>query len=356
MVVFGVEVILVPMADPVMLTTARQSRGLTQSGLARAAGLSQAFISKAEAGLGELDSERLDRIAAALEYPVSLLTLHSEEHSFVSSCSFHRKRRSLPVAKVRQVHACLDIARVQAEELLRDLPIPSVRLPQAPVTDDGVTGPREIAQLARSALGLPPGPVACLTAAVEEAGVIVLSWDLGHTQGDAVSQWLPGHRPVMLLYRGAPGDRLRFSTAHELGHLVMHTLPVDGQEVQADLFASELLMPAAEIRDELRNLDMPALARLKARWGVSMAALMRRGRDLGEVSDYRYRELNIELSKAGWRTREPVEVPGERPRLLGNAVAFLRGKGLTDASIASRGRTDISGLMTMIGEQGEPGE
>jgi Zn-dependent peptidase ImmA (M78 family) len=136
--------------------------------------------------------------------------------------------------------------------------------------------------------------------------------------------------------------------------MVMHTLPVDGQEEDADLFASELLMPAAEIRDELSHLDMPALARLKARWGVSMAALIRRARDLGEISHYRYRELNIELSKAGWRTREPVEVPAERPRLLADAVAFLRSKGLTDTSIASRGRTDIAGLRAMIGEQGEP--
>ena len=95
---------------------------------------------------------------------------------------------------------------------------------------------------------------------------------------------------------------------------------------------------------------MPALARLKARWGVSMAALIRRGRDLGEVTEYRYRELNIELSKAGWRTREPVEVPAERPRLLADAVGLLRSNGLTDISIASRGRMDITGLMAMINE------
>ena len=319
-------------------------------------GLSQAFISKAEAGLGELDGERLDRVAAVLGYPVSLLTLRSEEHSLVSACAFHRKRSSLSVAKVRQVHACLDIARVQAEELLRDVPTPPVGLPQVSITEDGVTGAREIARIARSALGLPPGPIADLIAAVEGAGAIVLSWDLGHTQGDAVSQWLAGHRPVMLLYRAAPGDRLRFSTAHELGHLIMHTSPVDGQEDEADVFASELLMPAAEIRKELGNLDMPALARLKARWGVSMAALIRRARDLDMVSDYKYRELNIELSKAGWRTREPGEVPSERPQLLRNAVTSLRDKGLTDTSIASLGRTDVAGLMMMIGEQGEPGE
>jgi transcriptional regulator with XRE-family HTH domain len=208
-----------------MLATVRQARGLTQSELARMTGLSQAFVSKAEAGQAELDGERLDCVAAVLRQPVSLLCLRSEEHSLVSACAFHRKRSSLPVSKVRQVHACLDVARVQAEELLRGLPVPAVGLRRLPQGRDGVSGPREIARQVRTNLGLPCGPVKDLIGAVEAAGVMVLSWDLGHKQGDAVSQWLPGHRPVMVLYRAAPGDRLRFSAAHELGHLVMHTEP-----------------------------------------------------------------------------------------------------------------------------------
>jgi hypothetical protein len=84
-----------------------------------------------------------------------------------------------------------------------------------------------------------------------------------------------------------------------------------------------------------------------------MAALIRRARDLGTITDYRYRELNIELSKAGWRTREPVEIPAEQPKLLAGAVALLRGKGLTDLAIASRGHMDIGDLMAMTNEQGE---
>jgi Zn-dependent peptidase ImmA (M78 family) len=341
----------VSVADPVMLTTARQARGLTQAGLARLSGLSQAFISKAEAGQAEMDGDRLARAAAALRYPESLLCMTAEEHSLVSACAFHRKRSALPVSKVRQVHACLDLARVQAEELLRDAASPPVKLRRIHPDADKAIGPREIARIVRTDLGLPEGPVADLTAAVEAAGVVVLSWDLGHQQGDAVSQWLEGHRPVMLLYRAAPGDRLRHSTGHELGHLVMHTEPVERQEQQADLFASELLMPAAVIRDELAGLDMPALARLKSRWGVSMASLIRRAHDLGAITDYRYKELNIEMSKAGWRTREPVSMPAERPGLLAEAVTRLRGKGLDDQAIAERARMHVGDLLTLISEE-----
>ena len=341
-----------PVADPVMLATARQARGLTQAELARQAGLSQAFISKAEAGQVELDGERLIQAADVLRYPVSLLCLTAEVHSLVSTCVFHRKRSSLPVSKIKQVHASLDLARVQAEELLCDIPVAEVCLPRMRPSQDGEIGPRDIARRVRAGLALAEGPVQDLTAAVEDAGVVVLSWDLGSRQGDAVSQWLAGHRPIVLMYSAAPGDRQRFSLAHELGHAVMHTEPVDRQEEQADQFASELLMPAKAIRAELSNLDMPALARLKARWGVSMAALIRRARDLGAISDYRYKELNIELSKAGWRSREPVEVSPERPRLLADVVALLREKGLDDRAIAERGRMDIRDLHVLLDHQG----
>ena len=100
-------------------------------------GLSQAFISKAEAGQVELDGDRLSRTADMLRYPVSLLCMTAQEHSLVSACAFHRKRSSLPVSKIRQVHACLDLARVQAEELLRDIPAPPVRLRRIRPSADG---------------------------------------------------------------------------------------------------------------------------------------------------------------------------------------------------------------------------
>lgn len=339
-------------ADPVMLATARQARGLTQAELAREAGLSQAFVSKAEAGQVELDGERLSRVADILRYPAALLSLDVKVHSLVSTCAFHRKRSSLPVSKIKQVHALLDLARVQAEALLGEIPGPEVRLPRMPPSKAAGVSPRDVARRVRVGLGLVDGPVQDLTEAVEDAGVVILSWDLASRQGDAVSQWLDGHRPIVLMYSAAPGDRQRYSLAHELGHAVMHTEPVDEQEDQADQFASELLMPAKVIGAELGNLDMATLARLKVRWGVSMAALIRRARDLGVISDYRYKELNIELSKAGWRSREPVEVPPEHPQLIIEAVTRLREKGLDDLAIAERGLMDVRDLSAFLNQQG----
>lgn len=64
----------------------------------------------------------------------------------------------------------------------------------------------------------------------------------------------------VLINSDQPQDRQRFSAAHELGHLVMGHEPQDGEfidilgrnfdpmEVQADTFASELLMPAMLVK------------------------------------------------------------------------------------------------------------
>jgi Zn-dependent peptidase ImmA (M78 family) len=79
-------------------------------------------------------------------------------------------------------------------------------------------------------------------------------------------------------------------------------------------------MPARQIRDELTDLNLAKLAKLKAKWRVSMAALIRRARDLDAISDSEYRKLNIDLSAAGYRKNEPVPITPDHPRLFTASV------------------------------------
>ncbi len=64
---------------------------------------------------------------------------------------------------------------------------------------------------------------------------------------------------------------MRFSLAHELGHLVMHYyfIPSEATSVEdeANEFASEFLMHEREIRPQLKRLTLPILATLKQQWG-----------------------------------------------------------------------------------------
>jgi Zn-dependent peptidase ImmA (M78 family) len=57
---------------------------------------------------------------------------------------------------------------------------------------------------------------------------------------------------------------------------------------------------------------------LKMYWKTSMQAIVRRARDLKRIGDRGYKYYQIEMSKRGWRTSEPIEIRDniENPRLL----------------------------------------
>lgn len=115
-----------------------------------------------------------------------------------------------------------------------------------------------------------------------------------------------------------PKDRYRLSLAHELGHMVMHTYPNPDIEEQAFQFAAEFLLPERDVKMDFYQVDLQRLANLKRYWKVSMASLLTRAKELEMITPNRARYLWTQMSKAGYRKREPVEldVTGEVPRLF----------------------------------------
>ncbi len=322
-----------------MLGTVRVARGMTQGQLAQETGISQAVLSKIESGTLPLDDDRLAVLAAALDAPASLLA--TPESAFGSApYVFHRKRSTLPISKANQLRAELDLAHVQAAGILNGF-ASAVTLPRRPLPEDGFVSPEEVAQEVRTILGIPRGPVLELVPFLEQAGVAIMTRDLGSTSIDAIVSWPEGRRPLVLLSNHAPADRQRFTLAHELAHAVMHQVPTEDQESEADRFASELLMPANDIREQLEGLTVPKLARLKSQWGVSMAALLRKGRDLGAITDGQYRALNIELSRAGYRKNEPVQIHPEQATLLQRAIEHRVQAGESTATIANSAQMTV---------------
>lgn len=302
-----------------MIQLVRVARGKTQKELSERTSISQAVLSKVESGVGVLDDERLNVVAEELGVPTLRLTTSEPTGGVLSACAFHRKRNSLPVADANRIRANLDLRRMQVEALLT-LQEVDVTVPRKVVSDDDWDSPETIAGEVREAMGLGTGPVDNLVAAVEGTGAVVIVTDLGAARIDAIGSWPPGHRPLFMLNSRTPADRRRFTLAHELGHAVMHELPTSDQESEADRFASELLMPSNSIRSELNKLDLPKLVALKPRWGASMAALIRKARDVNAITDYDYKQLNIVLSMAGYRTNEPVPLQEELPTLVDQIV------------------------------------
>ncbi|MDX3213956.1 XRE family transcriptional regulator [Streptomyces sp. ME02-6991-2B] len=314
-------------AHPAMLTLARESREMTQAELADAmakaseegTAVSQGYVSRAEAGRLAVTGERLDLYAAALGYPRELLCLDPQVHGVGVGLVHHRKRAALSATALRRIHADLALTRLQVDGLAAAAGesavggFPSIAL-------DALTTPQEVAGQVRSRWGLGSGPVPDVIAVLEAGRAVVVLRDLGSDLLDAVSQWDGTMQsPLVLINDRTPGDRCRFSLAHELGHLVMHHSPGSGpeQEKQADAFASAFLMPAEDIRSAfMAGADLARLADLKRHWRVSMAALLRRAKDLNAITEWQYRSSVIEMSALGYRTAEPVSLEPERPRRL----------------------------------------
>jgi Zn-dependent peptidase ImmA (M78 family)/transcriptional regulator with XRE-family HTH domain len=336
-------------AQPAMLVLARESRGMTQAGVAAAmsslAGeaVSQGYVSRAEAGRLAVSGERLELYAEALRYPSRVLCMEGEVHGIGIGLVHHRKRASLGAQALRRIHAELALSRLQVRALVLAASTEQSHQFRHVEVDDLDT-PADAAHLVRKEWGLPAGPVAHVVGVIEEAGGFVLTRDLGTRELDAVSQWATEEAPLFLLNEQAPTDRFRFSLAHELGHIVMHTEPGSSsvQERQADEFASEFLMPASNIRTELRGeVDLNRLLTLKQRWGVSMAALARRALSLNVIRDWQYRNLMIEMSALGYRTQEPGAIAPERPwRLPGLVTQLEQELGYSPPQVA-----DLVGLL-----------
>ena len=331
-------------AQPGMLVLAREARGMTQADVARAFSegpstaepASQGYVSKAEAGRIRVAGERLTAYAAALRYLPELLALDESALGAGVGLVHHRRRASLAAGDLRRTHAVLNLTRIQLQSLLRasgkDLPH---RFPEIKVDDFDT--PEDAAREVRESWGLGPGPVACLVGAIEGAGGLVVRRHLAGRELDAVSQRMAFGNPLFLLNYGTPADRERYTLAHEVGHVVMHRMPSDEQERQADQFASEFLMPARDMLSSLKGgLDLSRLIELKADWRVSMAAIARRAHTLGAISDWQYRQLNVELSTLGYRTAEPTTIASEQAAGVGQLVQeFRSSRGLTIAELAS---------------------
>jgi Zn-dependent peptidase ImmA (M78 family) len=193
---------------------------------------------------------------------------------------------------------------------------------------------KDSATQTRAALGVPAGEsIDRFVFRLERCGVSCLALSCGDTPGfDAFSTFV-GSTPVMLLNFERATDRVRLTAAHEVDHLVRRrSVHSDLKRIEGEAWGAgaELLMPEPQMRIELRPATLTRLAELKQRWGVSMAALARRPKDLGLISASQYSYLNIKRRKFGWWEKEPgiERVPPEKPRAIRGMFELIYGDNL----------------------------
>lgn len=186
------------------------------------------------------------------------------------------------------------------------------------------------------ALGLQPAPN--LVHLAELMGVRVFALSVQARALDAFSFW-DNDTPYILVNARGTAERRRWDVAHELGHLLLHAgshhVPSDrGREDEADVFASSLLLPEEGLRrNPIRVRRLDEIRTHKVHWKVSALALIRRLHQLGYLTDWQYRNLAIEASKAKLRRVED-DIPVEMSPVLSSVLTELRRRGLGPRYVA----------------------
>ncbi|PID53467.1 MAG: XRE family transcriptional regulator [Micrococcales bacterium] len=316
------------------IVTGRVAAGLTQADLANAIGVTQAAMSRYENDLREPEADTIQRIGDALGVTVRFLERAAPPAAALAVDAHMRRRATARPTVWRQSEAQLNMLRMHSEFLREEVALEASLV--MPGFDPFTTDPADAARLTRTQWRMPAGPARAIIRWAEAASSVVLMMDLGNRRVDGLSQWTADH-PVIVVNSANPTDRIRWTVAHEIGHLVLHREDAtDDMEREADAFAAEFLMPALLIRPELANLTLGKAVDLKREWGVSVAALIQRAHQLGIVSDARQASLFKQLSARGWRVREPAsdEIAPERAELLDHIASHLRGRGFDDADLA----------------------
>lgn len=315
------------------LRVARQCRAMTKATLAEKVGVSARTVTGWEAGEYPPEPRKHDLLADVLEFPASFFELDDSANIAMDAVSF----RSLSTKKAAQryaVKAMCDIAMDLCGWLSSRGSLPPPAIPDIRGED-----PVEIARLLRREWGIGPRPIKNMLHLMEAKGVRVFSLPERHREIDACSIWVDG-TPLVLVNTDVSNERFRFDLAHELLHLVAHrhSSPFGkAAEDEANAFAREFLMPTDSIQaNRARVWTIDTLIAKKAIWNVSVSALAYRLHNLGYISEWHFKSLNIEMQRRGYKTKEPSGTPLEQSHVLELLLAGMRSKGMTFRFLANQ--------------------
>lgn len=315
------------------LKRARAAAGLSMAELGRRVGVSANMIKKYEHDESMPGFEAYWNLSQALQVPRGYLM---RPVSLELSAIEYRKRANAPKRVTRRIEAdALEQAERWKElaDLWPQLPAPIFRGPPAAVRGlsrkiDDLDQVEQAAERVRECWELGFGPIPNLAALLEGRGILVIVTGVDTEDRFDGLQAAITDQPLIVIAGDWPGDRQRFTLAHELGHLLLRgriRSRVLDEEKACNRFAGAFLLPAAAARERLGErrdkLTQAELLRLKREYGLSMAGCVYRAADLGIIDAAHSRELFRMFSARGWRKKEPGPVcPPERTSLFARLV------------------------------------
>lgn len=317
------------------LKNARLFRGKTLTELSVITGISKQSLSLYENNHNKPDYEKSGIIASALRFPYEFF-LQEDECKTTTEVTYFRSLASATKMSRTTQSLKLEFVAKMYEVLLEYIDFPVLNLPNVDFTGndnefDDVENEKmvfEIEQIATSVRehwGLGDAPIQNLQLILEKNGMIVTGFDTNEDKIDAFSQRTilnNGEVFFICVDQGSkPEGRIRFDMAHELGHIILHPWSESLElvtkeefkmrERQANIFASAFLLPRNSFGNDVQAYptDLKYYQWLKKKWKSSIQSMAYRSNQLGIVSDNQFQYMMRQISKNGWRQKEPDDIP-----------------------------------------------
>lgn len=316
------------------LKNARLFNGLTLTELADMTQISKQSISLYENNRNIPDYERVHTMANVLGVPFDFFFQEESCVALTETTYFRSLASATKKDRIAQSIKLEYVARMY-EVLWNYIEFQSFKEPNIVFSgfDDIVDAESEeaieeieaIAQQIRKEWHVGNGPIKDLQYLLENHGILVTGFSSNSEDIDAFSQrTLVDGNPVYLIavvLGKKPEGRIRFDMAHELGHIVLHPWSEDlesiskeefkSRERQANMFASAFLLPRETFGQDIAQYptNLKYYEFLKQKWKVSIQAMIYRTHQLKIITTNQYQYLMRQVSKNGWRLKEPGDTP-----------------------------------------------
>lgn len=330
--------------QPKRLQQARYLKRMSMAELGNAIDVTRQSLRQFETGERTPLPRNVEKMAASLDVPVEFFLrplgrLEGSKRSIVHYRSLKRTRDL--IREQQRASAFLDLTAAIIDTLEQYIEYEPARVPgvlssSTDVLKLSLDDIEDLAASTRKELGLGDGPISDVTLLVENLSIPVVYAPLPSGM-DGISAWY-SDRPFIIVSSEASYARSRANVAHEFGHIVAHQEISEESELddetfaivepQAWRFAGAFLLPAKSFLSEIYSVSLDALVILKRKWGVSVAAMIKRLHDLGVIDESQFKHLRIQLGARKWNKVEPGDdVPREKARFVNRAAQFLAHNG-----------------------------
>ncbi|WAD02568.1 XRE family transcriptional regulator [Levilactobacillus brevis] len=307
--------------------------------------IKQQQISYWESNKRTPDFEDIKRLSEVLRVPYYYF-LKGDLQKKVETANFFRRNAAVPTRNKNSMQELIYLYDEFLRVISRHIRVPDFKDFDLIISSDefrliDVNEIEELSKSVRRKYNLGIGPISNMTLLMERMGIRVIFSNDDISGIDALTKVVDGQFYVIINTKGKSSVRIRFSLAHELGHVFLHSRYSESVlksternkriESEAQAFASSFLMPEEGILMDMVATNLDFLKSLKAHWLVSIQAIAMRGKQIGLLTQSGMTYVFQQISRNGWRKSEPLDdtIPIEYPTFIKTVLKYFDSEGIS---------------------------